>query len=32
MDKKKFLDYFEEYVVKFSAQSEHFSAFGVKGC
>ncbi len=28
---KKFLEYLEEYVVQFSAQPEHFSAFGVKG-
>jgi hypothetical protein len=25
------LEYFVEYVVKFSAQSEHFSAFAMKG-
>jgi hypothetical protein len=28
---KKFLEHLEESVVKFSAQSELFSAFGVKG-
>ncbi len=30
-EKEKFLEYLEEYVVEFSAQSEHFSSFGVKG-
>ncbi len=29
--KNKFLEYLEESVVKFSAQSEHFSASSVKG-